>query len=121
MSAFSFGDDGLLSILPTSLGTRVYGYPGATPSVSARGNNNGIVWALQRATPEVLVAYDATNLEVEIYNSSQAGARDQLGAGVKFTIPTIANGKVYVGGQGSLSIFGLLQVSTNSVSATQPE
>ena len=99
----------LIPDLPDSFGTRTYGFPGATPSISANGNANGIVWAIQNAQPAVLVAYNATNLSTELYNSSQAsGGRDQLTGGVKFTVPTIANGKVYVGSQGAVSIFGLL-------------
>jgi hypothetical protein len=99
----------LIPDLPNSFGSRTYAFPGATPSVSANGNANGIVWTIQNAQPAVLVAYNAANLSTELYNSSQAaGARDQLTGGVKFTVPTIANGKVYVGGQGVVSIFGLL-------------
>ncbi len=74
-----------------------FGYPGATPSVSANGASNGIVWAVENNTPAVLHAYDATNLN-ELYNSNQASnGRDQFGAGNKFITPMIANGKVFVG------------------------
>jgi hypothetical protein len=94
--------------LPHSAGTRKFAFPGTTPSISANGNQDGILWAIQNAQPAVLVAYDATNLSTELYNSSQAGQRDQLTGGVKFVVPTIANGKVYAGSQNALTVFGLL-------------
>jgi hypothetical protein len=102
---------------PTAVGSRVMGYPGATPSVSANKDHDGIVWAIDRGSPAVLVAWDASDITRELYDSTLAGDRDQLGPGVKFAVPTIANGKVYVGGQSVLSVFGLLpQTPTNSTS-----
>jgi hypothetical protein len=56
----------------------------------------------------VLRAYDATDVAHELYNSAQAGPRDTLGSAVKFTVPTIINGKVYVGTASELDVFGLL-------------
>jgi hypothetical protein len=60
----------------------------------------------------VLAAYNATNLTTEIYNSEMA-IRDQLSAGVKFAVPIVANGKVFVGGQYAVSIFGALSGTNN--------
>ena len=83
-------------------------YPGTTPSVSANGAANGIVWAVEAATPGVLHAYDAANLAVELYNSNQAaGGRDQFFEN-KFITPMIAGGKVFIGTPDSVAVFGLL-------------
>lgn len=89
-------------------------YPGASPSISANGTMNPIVWALmgdgpQPSHPAVLYAFD-TNLNV-LYSSAQAQTpanRDQAGNAVKFTVPTIANGRVYIGTQTELDVYGLL-------------
>jgi hypothetical protein len=113
LKAFSISG-GLLSTLPTSQGTTGFGFPGATVSVSANGMADGIVWVVQTdafATngPAVLHAYDATDVGTELYNSTQAGGgRDTLGPAVKFAVPTIVNGKVYVGTANELDVFGLL-------------
>jgi len=98
---------------PNSISTssRTFDNPGATPSISANGISNGIVWTIHymKTNPAVLVAYNATNLTTELYNSTQAaGNRDQLVNGVKFAVPTVADGKVFVGNSNSVSVFGLL-------------
>jgi hypothetical protein len=102
-------NNGQFDTSASSSSTRTYNFPGATTSISANGNKNGIVWAIKRDNPAVLVAYDATDLTSEIYSSDQASdARDQLPEGVKFAVPTVANGKVYIGTKGGLFVFGLL-------------
>ncbi len=104
---------GLLSTAPTSQTAKAFGYPGTTPSVSSNQNANAILWTLNNAGYKtsgaaVLHAYDATNLGKELYNSGQKSTRDKAGPAVKFTVPTIANGKVYVGTQTQLDVYGLL-------------
>jgi hypothetical protein len=85
-----------------------FAYPGATPSVSANGTSNGIVWAVENSSPAVLHAYDAGTLN-ELYNSNQAsGGHDQFGNGNKFITPTIVNRKVFVGTPNGVAVFGLL-------------
>jgi hypothetical protein len=101
---------GLLGTTPLSQATVGFGYPGATPSISSNARANGIVWTLQTDAygsngPAVLHAYDATDVSHELYNSSLS-ATDQLGGAVKFSVPTVANGRVFVGTSNSLSIFG---------------
>ena len=85
--------------------------------MSANGNTNGILWAIQNNGPDpnndtgvpgVLFAYDATNLANELYDSGQAGGRDTLDWATKFSVPLVANGKVFVAGQSQLTAFGLL-------------
>jgi hypothetical protein len=112
LQAFTIAD-AKLSSTSTAQSDTVYGYPGATPSISANGTNSAIVWALDDNTPAVLRAYDAVTLK-ELYDSNQAsGGRDQFGEGFpgalnKFMTPTIANGKVFVGVLNGVAVFGLL-------------
>jgi chitodextrinase len=115
LKTFSFNTTtGQFNPSQTSQSAATFGFPGASPSVSSLGSANGIVWATdsssygsnnsgaRSAGPAILHAYDATNLAAELWNSTQASAsRDQAGNGVKFTLPTIANGKVYIGTRGS--------------------
>jgi hypothetical protein len=92
---------------PSSQSTHAFGYPGSTPSVSASGTTNGIVWAIENSGA-ILFAYDATNLTRELYDSNQAAnSRDHF-SGNKFITPMVVNGKVYVGTPNSVAVFGLL-------------
>jgi len=94
--------------VPRSSTSTKFIYPGATPMVSSNGGSNGIVWVLERA-PSTLQAYNARNLHQMLYSSGQAARnRDLLGQVVKFSVPTIANGRVYVATFNSLDIYGLL-------------
>lgn len=96
-------------VSPFSQSSQPYYYPGATPVLSAAGTKNAILWVMDPAKPGVLHAYDALNLNKEFWNSSQAaGKRDEAGRGLKFTVPTVANGKVYIGTKNELDVYGLL-------------
>jgi hypothetical protein len=88
---------------------------GATPAVSSNGLKDGIVWAASSKNwneppgrPAVLYAYDASNVHRELYNSEQNSARDRAGTALRFAIPTVVNGKVYVGAKGEVNVYGLL-------------
>ncbi len=106
--------NGLLPTTATHKGPTAFTYPGATPSISANGTTGAIVWAIETAgqvqggAAAILHAYNATNVSTELYNSKQAGTRDVPGASVKFSVPTVANGKVYIGTQTDFDIYGLL-------------
>lgn len=100
--------NGKLATTPASKSAVTFGYPGATPSISANGTANGIVWAVEASSTAILHAYDATNLGTELYNSNQAaGGRDQF-VDNKFITPMVANGKVFIGTPSSVAVFGLL-------------
>ena len=89
--------NGLLQEKPSSQSAGTFPYLGSVPSVSANGSKDGIVWTIDA---NGLHAYDAANLANELYCGSP-------GSYIKFSTPTIANGKVYVGTQDSLVVFGL--------------
>ncbi len=107
IKAFPFVN-GKLASSPSSRTSTTFTYPGATPSVSANFAKNGILWAVDNRSTAVLHAYNALDLTQELYNSSQQGSRDQFGPGNKFITPMIANGRVYVGTQTGVAVFGLL-------------
>ena len=117
--------NGTLSTTPVAQSGNIFPV-GATPSISASGTANGIVWAIARldplglepgVQPAVLYAYDAANISTTLYNSgavlSHGVLRDRGGCATKFAVPTIANGRVYVGTENELDVFGLLG-STNA-------
>jgi hypothetical protein len=119
---------------PASQSNQAFGFPDVSPSVSSQAGSNGIVWANNAGLygyaspnaaggvncyqvpvpavctgPAVLHAYNAANLAVEYWNSTQAaGNRDQAGNAVKFVPPTIANGKVYLSTRTEVDVYGLI-------------
>jgi hypothetical protein len=102
----------LMATTPSSQSAVRFPHPGPTPSITSDGTQNGIVWALESSlnSAGILHAYDPTDLAHELYNSGQAAnGRDSFGNGNKFITPMIVNGKVYVGTQDGVAVFGLLQ------------
>jgi hypothetical protein len=82
--------------------------------VSANGARDGVVWVLRSKVwnapdrPAVLYAYDATDVAHELYNSEQNPSRDRAGLALRFNIPTVMNGRVYVGAKREVDVYGLL-------------
>jgi hypothetical protein len=107
LKAFSI-TNGMLSTSAKSQSPEIFGSPSADPAVSSNGTVAGtaIVWAIDPKA--VLRAYNASNLSGELYNSAQNTGRDGLDSYVKFTVPTVANGEVFVGTKTTLTIFGEL-------------
>ena len=142
LQAFSFNTSlGMFNTPNASQSSAIYGFPGSTPSISSSGATNGIVWALDDGNyctnqsggcgPAVLHAYDSANLVTELWNST-LGAGNWAGNAVKFSVPTVANGKVYVGTRGNntggvtssstipgeLDVYGLLNTATQAAIPT---
>ncbi len=105
--------NGRLSTAPIYRGPETSSFPGASPVVTSNGTGSGVLWAIRSdgytgGNAAVLEAYDATNVSRLLYTSSQMGSRDVAGAAVKFTVPLVANGQVYVGTQHEVDVYGLL-------------
>ena len=101
--------NGRMSTSPTAKGNHAFPYPGASPAISANGTTNGIVWVVENGSSNaILHAYSAANVSNQLYSSATNPTRDSAGGSVKFVVPTIANGKVYVGTQSRLVVYGLL-------------
>ena len=122
--------NGLLSTSPINTGSVKFQQWGISPSISANGTNNAIVWGVRHDSygipnttlgPAVLYAFDAYNVATLLYNSSQAGTRDTAGNAVKFTLPTVVNGKVYVGTQTELDVYGNGIFTTKPIIVSQPQ
>jgi fibronectin type 3 domain-containing protein len=109
LRAFSIAN-GVISTSATR-GAENLGFTGATASISANGATNGIVWAIDKNSSQ-LRAYNASNISQELYNSAQNAGRDALGNSVKFTVPLVANGLVYVGTGSALVAYGVLAPPT---------
>ena len=100
--------NGIWTTTPTAISPDTFPFPGANPTVSANGLTNGIVWALQRGNPPVLRAYKANNVSHELYNTAQNPGRDGIpGSAPKFCPPLVVNGKVYIGTNTTLVVYGL--------------
>lgn len=122
MSAWAFDPSTeSLATTPASTSSHEFGCStcvptGSTPAISANGTSDAILWAIDNSyyynDPGVLYAFDATNLANELYDSSQAAnSRDAAAVAIKFTVPTIASGRVYVGGRNAVNVYGLLSVA----------
>src|SRR5208282_4723872 len=122
LEAFAFNTTtGLFTTTPSSQSNFSVAFPGLTPVISAAGTSNAILWTVDSSNsgtngaptgPAVLYAFDPSNLANEFWDSTQAASnRDQAGNAVKFVVPTVANGKVYVAGVKNLTVYGLLTLA----------
>jgi hypothetical protein len=106
--------NGRVSSTPAARSSRKSKTSGGTPTVSSNGTTNGIVWLIENKAwnayrdKAVLHAYDALNVATELYSSDQNPGRDQTGDSIRFTIPMVANGRVYVGVKNAVAVYGLL-------------
>jgi hypothetical protein len=104
--------DSLFSATPVSTSSKTSLYPAPTPTVSANGSTNGIVWAVFTSNNKtggaaILRAYDATNVSRQLFDSSTKSS-NTAGPAVKFVVPTVADGRVYLGTQSELDVYGIL-------------
>jgi hypothetical protein len=125
LRAFSLGG-GSISTNSVGQSLQTFGFPGGSPAVSASGTSNGIVWLIRasgfsKGASAVLFAYDASDVSRMLYRSDAQGNRDLLGLAQKFAVPTIADGKVFVGTGSGLSVFGLLNHSPTNQPLLQIE
>ena len=95
-----------LTRTPADHSATKYAFPGSNPVVSSNGNSGGILWAIEKGA-SVLHAYDATKVSTELYNTNQNATRDALGGSIKFAPPLVVNGKVYVGTNSHLVVYGI--------------
>jgi hypothetical protein len=108
--------DGRLS--PKARSVNTFAGVSATPIVSANGSKDGVVWLLRSkgwnspGRSAVLYAYDATDVGHELYDSEQNVGRDRAGPALRFNIPVVVNGHVYVGAQQEIDVYGLLPASS---------
>jgi len=106
--------NGRLSDAPVSAGSHVFSDPGATPTVSANADRDGVVWVVETKTwnggdrPAVLHAYDALDLKHELYSSEMNSRRDRAGDAVRFALATVVQGRVYIGTKGQVDVYSLL-------------
>src|SRR5947209_1212590 len=114
-----FLTNGQLVAMPGATSPESYDFPGSTVSISANGSTNGIAWSLGKKkigtnpngtwiTVNVLQAHDAGNATTTLYSSDKrANHMEDPGSYVKFSVPTVANGRVYVGTTSQLAVYGL--------------
>jgi len=111
--------NGQLSVTPTATASVTSSFPGASPVISANGTTQGILWAVRSDAynsngAAILYAFDATNVGTQLYNSTQNATRDSAGRAVKFVVPVITNGKVYVGTQSEVDVYGALAAGVST-------
>lgn len=110
MKAFRIAN-GALSSAPVQQSTHTFEYPGSTPSISANGDASdpgatAVVWVVDPGSTAGLLAYAARDLSKPLYDSRSLQRGDDPGPYVRFSVPTVANGKVFVGTRNGLAVYG---------------
>ena len=106
--------EGRFSEQPVARATGKFANQAGSPAISANGTVSGIVWGIETKAwngedrPAILHAWEAANVAHELYNSEMNATRDRAGLTLRFTIPTVANGRVYIGTKGEIDVYGLL-------------
>lgn len=98
-------------------------FPSPSFSISSNGTQDGIAWAVRSDQfnthgPFVLYAWDATDLTNTIYESDTNATRDAGGPANRYSIPMVANGKVYVVANGQVDVYGLLNGEPTAAAPT---
>ncbi len=119
LESFGFANGAFTSSNPSSTSSESAIWPSPSPSISANGTTNAIVWSMKMDNFEtygraILYAHDALNVSTLLYSSESNILRDNPGNSVKFAVPTVVNGKVYVGTESQLSVYGLLEGATQA-------
>ncbi len=102
-------------VKPVAASNMKFESPGSTPSISANGTKDAIVWLVStkggrgRSRQAVLYAFDAAKISQPIYSSDEKPERDRAGIEARFVIPMIVNGRVYFGTRGEVDVYGLLK------------
>jgi hypothetical protein len=115
--------NGVLATRATARSSASSGFPGATPVVSSNGTQNGVLWAIASDAyssngSSVLYAFNALNVATQLYASNQNSSRDDAGPAIKFTVPVVTNGKVYVGAGYQVDVYGLLNAQPQAPAPT---
>ena len=119
LKMFKVANGSFTSRTPTSTSAETANTYTPTPSISANGTTNGIVWTMRTDNFDtqgraILYAHDASNVANLLYSSESNVSRDNPGNSVKFVVPTVVNGKVYVGTESQLSVYGLFSGLTQA-------
>ncbi len=109
-------NSGVLDTTPSSVSTISSGHPGGIFCISSNGATDGIAWALRSDgftshSDQILYAFDATNLSKLLFASNANSTRDSPGQAMKFAVPVVTNGKVYVAALKRITVYGLFNGS----------
>ncbi len=110
LQAYAFDPGtGTFNTTPVSSSSMPLSWPGSSPSMSSNNGGDPILWVYQASrNVGILRAFDPADLTTELYDTELSPDRDRTDGSVRFAVPTVAGGKVFVGSQNALDIYGLL-------------